>query len=84
MSHGVLLTAIGVVVGGGAALGLTRLLGDLLYKTSPRDPAAFGVAFVVMSTASIARNLRARVARLAHGSGAARCASRSGWQSNAT
>jgi predicted permease len=57
MSHGVLLSAAGVVVGGGAALGLTRLLGDLLYKVNPRDPAAFGVAFAVMAVASIAASL---------------------------
>jgi putative ABC transport system permease protein len=31
-----------------AALILTRLMGNLLYKVSPRDPLAFGSAFVVM------------------------------------
>jgi predicted permease len=57
MSHGVLLIAIGVAVGGAAALGLTRLLGDLLYKVSPRDPGAFGLAFVVMVGSSVAATL---------------------------
>jgi ABC-type lipoprotein release transport system permease subunit len=33
---------------------LTRLLGNLLYKVSPRDPLAFGSAFVVMAVASLA------------------------------
>jgi len=54
MSHGVVLTLAGVLLGAGAALSLTRLLGDLLYKTSPRDPLAFGAAFIVMTVASLA------------------------------
>ena len=54
MSRGLALTAGGIVVGAGAALGLTRLLGDLLYKVSPRDPMAFGLAFVVMTIAALA------------------------------
>jgi predicted permease len=54
MSHGFALTAGGILVGAAAALGLTRLLGDLLYKVSPRDPAAFGLAFLVMAIASLA------------------------------
>ena len=54
MSHGLALTAGGVVVGGAAALGLTRLIGDLLYKVSPRDPLAFGTALVAMTIAAAA------------------------------
>jgi putative ABC transport system permease protein len=54
MRHGVTLTAAGVVLGAGAALGLTRLMGGLLYKVSPRDPLAFGTAFLVMAMASLA------------------------------
>ncbi|MGB2886169.1 MAG: ABC transporter permease [Candidatus Acidiferrales bacterium] len=54
MSHGLALTAGGVVLGAAAALGLTRLLGYLLYNVSPRDPLAFGSAFVVMTIASLA------------------------------
>jgi macrolide transport system ATP-binding/permease protein len=52
MSNGLALTAAGIALGAGAALVLTRLLGDLLYKVSPRDPASFGVAFLVMLVAS--------------------------------
>ena len=48
------LTAGGVALGSAAALGLTRLIGGLLYMGSPRDPLAFGTAFVVMPTASLA------------------------------
>ena len=54
MSHGVALTAGGVALGAGAALGLTRLMGNLLYKVSPRDPAVFGSALIVMTIASLA------------------------------
>jgi len=52
MSHGLALTAAGVLIGAGAALGLTRLLQDLLYKVSPRDPLAFGAALVAMTIAA--------------------------------
>src|SRR5882762_10164856 len=38
MSHGLALTAGGVVLGTVAALSLTRLMGNLLYNVSPRDP----------------------------------------------
>jgi len=54
LSHGLALTAGGVVLGAAAALGLTRLMGDLLYHVSPRDPLAFGSAFVVMAIAALA------------------------------
>ncbi len=54
MSQGVALTAGGIVLGAMAALGLTRLMGDLLYKVSPRDPVAFGSAFLVMTVAALA------------------------------
>ena len=47
------LTVIGVAVGAAVAIGLTRLMGDLLYRVSPRDPAAFGVAFVVMMVTAV-------------------------------
>jgi predicted permease len=54
MSHGLALTAGGVVLGAMAALQATRLMGYLLYKVSPRDPVAFGAAFVVLAVASLA------------------------------
>jgi putative ABC transport system permease protein len=53
MARGVGLTAIGVLVGAGSAWQLTRLMGYLLYGVSPRDPLAFGVAFVVIATAAL-------------------------------
>jgi putative ABC transport system permease protein len=52
LSRGLALSAAGVAVGVGAAIQLTRLLGNLLFEVSPRDPAVFGLAFLVMATAS--------------------------------
>jgi putative ABC transport system permease protein len=52
-SHGLALTGTGVVLGAAAALGFTRLLGYLLYKTTPRDPLTFGAALIVMAIASL-------------------------------
>jgi ABC-type antimicrobial peptide transport system permease subunit len=54
LSHGLMLTAGGVVLGAAAALSLTRLMGNLLYDVSPRDPLAFGSALVVMLIAALA------------------------------
>jgi len=54
LSHGLVLTAIGVVLGATSALLLTRLFATLLYKISPRDPLAFGLAFLAMTTSSLA------------------------------
>jgi len=47
LSRGLLLTAGGIVLGLAAAMALTRLMGYLLYKVSPRDPATFGFALVI-------------------------------------
>jgi predicted permease len=54
MSRGLGLVAGGVMLGAAVALGLTRLMGNLLYKVSPRDPLAFGAAFAVMTIAALA------------------------------
>src|SRR2546429_574555 len=54
LSRGLRLTTGGIVIGAIAALTLTRLMGNLLYKVSPRDPLAFGLAFVVITLASLA------------------------------
>ena len=53
ISYGFGLTAAGMIVGGIVALGLTRLLGYLLYQVSPRDPLTFAVATTIMSAASL-------------------------------
>src|ERR1700730_2995029 len=54
LSRGLALTGAGVVLGAVAALLLTRLLGNLLYQVSPRDPLAFGLAFAVMALVFVA------------------------------
>ncbi|HEX9367406.1 MAG TPA: FtsX-like permease family protein, partial [Vicinamibacterales bacterium] len=54
VSGGLALTCGGVLLGAAASLGLTRLMGDLLYNVSARDPRAFGSAFAVMMVASVA------------------------------
>jgi predicted permease len=54
MSRALLLTALGVAVGGVAAIILTRLMGNMLYKISPHDPLAFGSALVLITIASLA------------------------------
>jgi ABC-type antimicrobial peptide transport system permease subunit len=54
ISRGMALTAGGVLLGTVAAFALTRLLGNLLYHVSPRDPLAFGLAIAVMIGASLA------------------------------
>jgi putative ABC transport system permease protein len=54
LTRGFALTAGGIAAGAAAALLLTRLMGDLLYKVSPRDPAAFATAFAIMAIAALA------------------------------
>ena len=54
MSRGLALTAGGMLLGVVATIGFTRLLGNLLYNVSPRDPLAFGAALVVMTVAALA------------------------------
>jgi ABC-type antimicrobial peptide transport system permease subunit len=53
ISRGLRLTTAGIVIGAIAALMLTRLMDNLLYKVSPRDPMAFGIAFVIMTTVAL-------------------------------
>ena len=48
LSRGLRLTTAGIAVGAAAALILTRLMGNLLYKVSPRDPLAYGFALLVL------------------------------------
>lgn len=54
MFQGIRVTLAGISVGAAIAVGLARLMGDLLYKTSPRDPASFGAAFATMALVAIA------------------------------
>ena len=54
LTRGLALTSAGVLLGAATALLLTRLLGNLLYEASPRDPVAFACAFAVMGIVSVA------------------------------
>jgi predicted permease len=53
ISRGLRLTAGGILFGTVAALVLTRLLSQLLYKVSPHDPLVFGSALAVMAITAI-------------------------------
>jgi macrolide transport system ATP-binding/permease protein len=57
VSQGLLLTTCGVLLGAGAALILTRLLGYLLYEVSPRDPFAFGASFAIMTVVGVVASI---------------------------
>ncbi|HYM79420.1 MAG TPA: ABC transporter permease [Candidatus Dormibacteraeota bacterium] len=53
ISRGLRLTAGGILFGVVAALALTRLMGQLLYKVSPHDPVVFGLALAVMTATAM-------------------------------
>jgi predicted permease len=55
VGQGLALTLAGVVLGIGAALGLTRVMATLLFQTSATDPATFagiGLLFLVVALAA--------------------------------
>jgi predicted permease len=54
MGQGLLLTAIGLLVGIAGALGMTRLLTSLLFEVRPADPATFAGVALAIGTAAIA------------------------------
>jgi len=51
--QGARLTAIGGLIGAMAALGLTRLLGSLLYGIDPFDPWIFLAVFAVLGGVAV-------------------------------
>ena len=61
LRRGLVLAAAGVVIGLGAAWGLTRLLQSVLFETSPHDPMTYAaVAAVLLAVAAAACWLPAR------------------------
>jgi predicted permease len=54
LSHGLGLTAVGIILGGVVALSSGQLMKTLLYKVDPRNPVAIGVALLVMVLAALA------------------------------
>jgi predicted permease len=60
LRRGLLLSLVGVLIGLGAAVGLTRLLTTFLYGVSPTDPITFaGVTLLIASVTLIASYLPA-------------------------
>lgn len=53
LQRGSRLTVVGVVLGLGGALALTRLMASLLHGVSPRDPLTFVVVSIVVAVVSI-------------------------------
>src|SRR6476646_10177674 len=53
MSPALRMTLIGVALGVMVALGTTRLLGDLLFRVSPRDPLILGTVSATMALAAV-------------------------------
>jgi predicted permease len=51
--HSLVLAMIGVVVGLGAAAGLTRLMSTLLYGITPLDPTTYAVVPVILMIATV-------------------------------
>jgi predicted permease len=61
VSHGLLLTGVGVACGLGAAFGLMRLMSSFLFKVSAVDPITYaGAALGLIATATLASYLPSR------------------------
>lgn len=54
LAHGLKLAVIGVVIGIGAAVGLTRLMSSLLFGVSATDPATFASVAVLLVIVALA------------------------------
>ncbi len=54
VGQGMVLAVIGIVIGLGAAFGLTRLLATLLFEVKPLDPVVFTVVPVVLLLVALA------------------------------
>ena len=50
---GLALTAVGLAIGLGGALGLTRLMSNLLFGMAPRDPATLAAVAVGLSLVAL-------------------------------
>jgi ABC-type antimicrobial peptide transport system permease subunit len=51
--HGAVLAVIGLAVGLGCALALSRLLSSLLFRVSPTDPPTFATGTVVLTAVAV-------------------------------
>jgi putative ABC transport system permease protein len=66
VGHGLRMTALGIVIGLAAALGVTRLLGSLLFEVGPFDAGSFAglplfLAFIALVASWIPARRAARV-----------------------
>ncbi len=52
--QGLVLVGLGVTLGLGGAWGATRVLGDLLYELSPRDPGTFAAGALLLAAVAVA------------------------------
>jgi putative ABC transport system permease protein len=60
-AHAMVTTLAGIIIGLGAALGLTRLLQNLLYQVTPTDPFVFGtITLLLLLVAMVATYIPAR------------------------
>jgi len=74
MKNGLLLAAVGIVLGSGAAYWLTRLIANQLYGVTPTDPVTFAsVALALLAVALLACYLPARRAASLDPMAALRC-----------
>ena len=55
--EGMVLVAVGLILGLTLALGMARLLSSMLYGIAPHDPLTFGVVGFVLALAALAANL---------------------------
>jgi ABC-type antimicrobial peptide transport system permease subunit len=53
LKQGLLLSAVGLVVGVGAAIGLSRLLTSLLYDVDATDPATYAVVLALLGLVAL-------------------------------
>ena len=53
LRQGMILSGAGVLIGLGAAAGLTRLMGALLYGVDPIDPLTFGTVAVALTVVAL-------------------------------
>jgi len=51
--HGLSLAVVGVAIGAGAAMGLSRLIKSLLFEVSPIDPMTYAAVAVVLVTSAV-------------------------------
>jgi predicted permease len=57
LGEGAILAAVGIAIGLGGALALTRLLAGLLFAVKPNDPATFAAVSLVLALVSVCAGL---------------------------